>query len=373
MRYYIITGEASGDLHAANLLKALKETDPQASFRGWGGDKMEHEGAVVVKHYRDLAFMGFAEVLTHLPTIFRNFRFCKTDILAFQPDVVILVDYPGFNLRMARFVKEHGIRVFYYISPQLWAWNSSRVKKIKRWVDRMFVILPFEKEFYASYDYTVEFQGHPLLDVINNTMQLPSRQSFLMQNNLPDQPIIALLPGSRKMEIGKLLRMMISVRKSFSGYQFVVAGAPSIDPAFYGEMLKDAGIKVVTGQTYALLQHAVAALVTSGTATLETGLMGIPQVVCYKGNFISYQIAKRLVKVKYISLVNLICDKRVVPELIQNDLTTDNLSRQLGAILSPGHEKETMLVGYQELKSRLGGPGASRRVAQLMKQYLIEK
>ncbi len=370
MRYYLIAGEASGDLHASNLMRELKSQDPEAVFRCWGGDLMEQQGATLVKHYRDLAFMGFAEVVSHLPTILGNFRFCEKDLLAYQPDVLILVDYPGFNLRMAKFAKQNGIRVFYYISPQLWAWHSSRVNDIKKWVDRMFVILPFEQEFYARYDYRVDFQGHPLLDVIHDGMQVPARKEFLDMNNLPDLPLIALLPGSRKMEIEKMLKIMISVRDSFPGFQFVVAGAPSIRDDFYSGILEGTGIKVVTGQTYHLLSHSVAALVTSGTATLETGLIGVPQVVCYRGNMFSYLIARRLVNVKYISLVNLICDRLVVPELIQQELTRENLAATLGSIIKPGPEREAILDGYRDLKKQLGGRGASARVAGLMMQYL---
>ncbi|MFZ4523439.1 MAG: lipid-A-disaccharide synthase [Bacteroidales bacterium] len=372
MRYYIIAGEASGDLHASNLIRELKLLDGSADFRCWGGDLMEQQGAVLVKHYRDLAFMGFMEVASHLPTILKNFRTCEKDLLNYRPDVLILVDYPGFNLRMAKFARQNGIKVFYYISPQLWAWHASRVKSIRKWVDRMFVILPFEKEFYAGYDYRVDFQGHPLLDVVNEEMKLPLRGEFLCQNSLDDVPIIALLPGSRRMEIDKVLRVMTSVRSSFPGFQFVVAGAPSIERGFYNGVLGKTDIKLVTGQTYGLLRHSVAALVTSGTATLETALMGVPQVVCYRGNALSYQIAKRIVSVKYISLVNLICDKLVAPELIQGDLNQDNLILNLRLLIEPGPARDKVLEGYRELKKRLGGPGASARVAALMMQYLIK-
>ena len=373
MKYYVIAGEASGDLHASNLMRELKLQDMEATFRGWGGDLMEQQGAELVKHYRDLAFMGFAEVVSHLPTILKNFRFCENDLLINRPDVLVLVDYPGFNLRMAKFAKTHGIRVFYYISPQLWAWNASRVKKIKKWVDKMFVILPFEKSFYASYNYEVDFQGHPLLDVINEDMKVPVLAEFLHQNGLTSLPVIALLPGSRKMEIEKMLKIMISVRSSFPGFQFVIAGAPSIQPDFYTNILKDTDIRVVTNQTYQLLSHAAAALVTSGTATLEAGLIGVPEVVCYRGNMLSYLIARRLVNVKYISLVNLICDKMVVPELIQQDLNQKNLVTTLDSILNHGPARDAVLNGYQELKQLLGGRGASARIASLMIQYLKQK
>ncbi len=373
MRYYLIAGEASGDLHASNLIRELKVQDPDATFRCWGGDLMEKQGAELVKHYRDLAFMGFIEVVSHLPAILKNFKSCEKDLVSYHPDVLILVDYPGFNLRMAKFASQHGIRVFYYISPQLWAWHSSRVNSIKKWVDKMFVILPFEKEFYARYDYHVDFQGHPLLDVINEDMYLPGRREFLDSNALPDLPLIAFLPGSRRMEIEKMLKIMISVRDSFPGYQFIIAGAPSIEVDFYSGIVKDTNIRVVANQTYHLLTHAVAALVTSGTATLETALMGVPQVVCYRGNFLSYQIARRLVNVKYISLVNLICDKMVVPELIQQELTRQNMVDKLRSVVEPGPVRDAIKSGYLELKQQLGGRYASRRVASLMIQYLLKK
>ena len=370
MRYYLIAGEASGDLHASNLMRELKSQDTEAVFRCWGGDMMEYQGGEMVKHYRDLAFMGFLEVVSHLPTILKNFRFCEKDLVAYHPDVLILVDYPGFNLRMAKFARQHGIRVFYYISPQLWAWHSSRVKSIKKWVDHMFVILPFEQAFYAKYNYKVDFQGHPLLDVINEDMKVPARNQFLESNSLPDKPLIALLPGSRKMEIEKILKIMISVRSSFPGFQFVIAGAPSIQEDFYDVILNGTGVRMVTNQTYALLSHSVAALVTSGTATLETALIGVPQVVCYRGNALSYQIARKVVQVKYISLVNLISGKMIVPELIQEELTKKNLVRALSNLIETGPTRDAVKKGYAELKRQLGGRGASARLARLMIQYL---
>jgi lipid-A-disaccharide synthase len=373
MRYYIIAGEASGDLHASNMMRELKSQDPDAVFRCWGGDMMQRQGAELVKHYRDLAFMGFLEVVSHLPTILKNFHFCEHDLLAFHPDVLILVDYPGFNLRMARFATRNGIRVFYYISPQLWAWRSSRVKSVQKWVEKMFVILPFEKEFYARYDYHVDFVGHPLLDVINEQMHLKSRREFLADNELPDLKMIALLPGSRKMEIEKMLRMMTSVISSFPGYQFVIAAAPSVPAGFYARILKGKEVRLVMNQTYDLLSHSSAALVASGTATLETALMDVPQVVCYKGNRISYLIAKQLVHVSYISLVNLISGKMLVPELIQSELNQKNLVKALSAILENGDERQSMIGGYHSLKHDLGGSGASARVARLMIQYLGQK
>jgi len=370
MRYYIIAGEASGDLHASNLMREIKLLDPEAIFRCWGGDLMQQQGGELVKHYRDLAFMGFLEVIAHLPTILKNFHFCEEDLVSFQPDVLILVDYPGFNLRMAKFTARKGIRVFYYISPQLWAWRSSRVHSIRKWVEKMFVILPFEKEFYARYHYPVDYAGHPLLDVIHKEMNRQSRDEFLVKNGLPDRSMIALLPGSRKMEIEKMLHMMTSVVSSFPGYQFVIAAAPSVPADFYERILKKTGVRMVINQTYDLLSHSDAALVASGTATLETALMEVPQIVCYRGNGLSYMIARQLVHVPFISLVNLIAGKKVVPELIQSELNQKNLVRSLTEILENGPLRQRILDDYKVLKQDLGGRGASGRVAALMIQYL---
>ena len=369
MKYYIIAGEASGDLHASNLMKELRKQDQEAVFRCWGGDLMAAQGAELVRHYRDLAFMGFVEVLTHLGTITKNIRFCKEDIVNFHPDVLILVDYPGFNLRISRFAHEKGIRVFYYISPQVWAWKSSRVNIIKETVDHMFVILPFEKDFYKKYDYEVDFIGHPLIDVINAESKYPGRKSFLEQNHLPDKPIIALLPGSRRQEIRLMLQAMLEVLPSFSAYQFVIAGAPSVDLDFYSEIISGNEIAVITAQTRDLLYHSEAALVTSGTATLETALMNIPQVVCYKGNVFSYLVARMIIHVKFISLVNLILDKEIVKELIQDNLNSRNLTMELKKILEPAKRKQIQ-TGYETLREQLGGSGASARAAGLMIQYM---
>jgi len=369
MKYYIIAGEASGDLHASNLMKELKKQDDAAAFRCWGGDLMAKQGADLVRHYKDLAFMGFFEVLAHLPTIMKNIRFCKEDILSYHPDVLILVDYPGFNLRISRFAHAHGIRVFYYISPQLWAWRSSRVKTIQKNVDKMFVILPFEKDFYRKYDYDVDFIGHPLLDVIHEGSTHTKRNIFLKQNHLPDKPIIALLPGSRRQEIRQMLEAMLKAVPDFKDYQFVIAGAPSISPGFYSGIAEGINAAVITGQTYDLLYHSEAALVTSGTATLETALMNIPQVVCYKGNVFSYLIARLVIHVKFISLVNLIMDKEVVRELIQKALNRRNLTLELKEILDPAHRRE-MTTSYAGLREKLGGSGASARAAALMVQYM---
>lgn len=369
MRYYIIAGEASGDLHGANLIRALRQEDPPAQIRAWGGDLMAGAGAEVVKHYRDLAFMGFLEVAKNLRTILRNFKFCKTDIAAWQPDVLILIDYPGFNLRMAKWAKTQGIRVFYYISPQLWAWHSSRVHGIKATVERMYVILPFEQEFYRRYDCEVDFVGHPLLDVVDRFVPPPD---FRQTNGLDERPIVALLPGSRRQEISRMLELMLKVVPQFPGYQFVIAGAPSVPRSFYDDIIQASGIRNVfwTGnQTYALLSQARAALVTSGTATLETALFGVPQAVCYRGGRLSYFIARLLVNVKYISLVNLIADRPIVKELIQNDLTAENLHEQLTLLLDEQHSAY-IRQEYQALRIALGASGASARAARLMVERL---
>ncbi|MDO5608670.1 MAG: lipid-A-disaccharide synthase [Capnocytophaga sp.] len=365
MKYYIIAGEASGDLHASNLMKAILEEDPQAEFRFWGGDYMQAAGGTLVKHYRDLAFMGFAEVLMNLRTILRNLDFCKKDILSFKPDAVIFVDYPGFNLRIAKWAKKQGIPTHYYISPQIWAWKESRIKDIKRDVDAMYVILPFEKDFYEQkHQFPVHFVGHPLLDAIGNR-QVTDGLAFRKENGLDERPIIALLPGSRKQEIVKMLQVMLSVVNEHHDYQFVIAGAPSQEYAFYEPFITDENVHFVSGKTYDLLSVATAALVTSGTATLETALLGVPEVVCYKGNRISYEIAKRIIKLKYISLVNLIMDKPVVTELIQNELNTENLKKELNLVLNETNRKR-IRNDYEKLVQKLGGVGASKRTAQLI-------
>jgi lipid-A-disaccharide synthase len=364
VKYYIISGEASGDLHASNLMRELKSRDHEADFRCWGGDLMKAQGAEIVKHYRELAFMGFTEVVMNIRTILGNIEFCKKDILAYRPDVIILVDYPGFNLRIAEFAKKNRIKVFYYISPQIWAWKQSRVHKIKRVVDRMFVILPFEKDFYGKFDYKVDFVGHPLLDAVKGQEITPSDW------NIPtDKPVIALLPGSRKQEIATMLPLFLEMKKYYPEYQFVIAGAPSQGKEYYQTFIKKSDVKIVYNQTYQLLQRAEAAMVTSGTATLETALFGVPEVVCYKGGAISYMIAKQLIKVKYISLVNLIMDKEIVKELIQNEMNEKNLKKELDKLLS-GTSRQKLLNDYAELKAKLGGEGASAKTAELMIGYL---
>jgi len=371
MKYYIIAGEASGDLHGSNLMKALRQQDPEAEFRVWGGDLMQAAGGDLRKHYRDLAFMGFWEVLMNLRTILRNIEFCKEDILAYHPDALILIDYPGFNLRIATWAKAQDFKVLYYISPQLWAWHASRVHDIKQSVDKMYVILPFEPEFYKKYDYEVEFVGHPLLDVVENFQPNPD---FRHENALDERPIIALLPGSRKQEISRMLEMMLTAVSKFPEHQFVIAGAPSQDRAFYEAILAKANkteVAIVENQTYHLLSYAEAALVTSGTATLETALFDVPEVVCYKGSPISYAIAKRLVgkRIQYIALVNLIVDRLLVKELIQHELTPKNIQRELKKILQPEHA-QAIKTGYAELRNKLGNAGASARAARRMYEFL---
>ncbi|MDD1525357.1 lipid-A-disaccharide synthase [Riemerella anatipestifer] len=363
MKYYIIAGEASGDLHGSNLMKALKQKDPNATFRFWGGDLMEQQGGTLVKHYRDLAFMGFVEVIQNLGTILRNIKFCKEDIRNFRPDVLILVDYPGFNLRIAKFAKKLGIKVVYYISPQLWAWKESRVNIIKKYVDEMLVILPFEKDFYKKHQVEAHFVGHPLLDALSDLPPIDI-QAFKKEHQLSDKKIIALLPGSREQEVKKMLSIMLSVRSEFKDYQFVIAGAPSLPKSFY-ESYVDKEVCFISNKTYDLLRCSDAALVTSGTATLETALLEVPEVVCYRGSKISYEIAKRLIKhIKYISLVNLIMDKEVVKELIQDELNTPNLVKELKLILN--ENRASLLSDYKILKEKLGGKGASEKAAEII-------
>jgi lipid-A-disaccharide synthase len=368
LKYYIISGEASGDLHASNLMKALKKEETHTDFRFWGGDLMEQVGGTMVKHYRELAFMGFAEVFMNLRTILNNIKFCKRDILEYGPDAIILVDYPGFNLRIAEFAKKKNIVVHYYISPQIWAWKENRIKKIKRDVDHMYVILPFEKDFYEKkHNYPVHFVGHPLLDAIADRERIDPLV-FAKENNLSDKPIVALLPGSRKQEITKMLSVMLKMVSKFPDHQFVIAGAPSQELNFYKKFIDTENIAIVENKTYDLLSVSTAALVTSGTATLETALFKVPEVVCYKGNEISYQIGKRLVNVKYISLVNLILDKEVVTELIQDEFNEENLENELFKILDHKH-REDMFDQYIELEQKLGGKGASEKTAKLIIKY----
>lgn len=365
MKYYIIAGEASGDLHGSNLIKALRKEDTEADIRVWGGDLMQKAGGKLVKHYKELAFMGFAEVLFNLKTILNNITFCKKDIEQFHPDVIIFIDYPGFNMRIAEWAKKKKIPTHYYISPQIWAWKENRIKNIKRDFDKLYVILPFEKDFYEKkHHFPVEFVGHPLIDAIHNRTKI-DESTFRKEHSLDERPIIALLPGSRKQEISKLLHEMLAVVNDFPHYQFVIAGAPGQDFEFYKQFLTNKAVHFISNRTYDLLSVAYAALVTSGTATLETALFKVPEVVCYKGNWISYQIAKRIITLKYISLVNLIMDEEVVTELIQSDCNSKKIKAELTKILDKKH-REKLIEKYHLLEEKLGGEGASEKVAKLI-------
>jgi lipid-A-disaccharide synthase len=374
MKYYVIAGEASGDLHGSNLIKELRKLDASASFRCWGGDKMQEAGGVLIKHYRDLAFMGFWEVIKNIFTILRNLKFCKKDIEQFQPDSLILIDYPGFNLRIAKWAKQKGLRIIYYISPQVWAWKENRVKMMKQTIDKMIVILPFEKDyFWNKWNWDVEYVGHPLVEVVEE-FKVQSSESGVRDSGLTthDSRLVALLPGSRKQEILKKLPVMLEVSKAFPTYQFIVARAPGLDDSFYSSLLTSYNnVSAVSGKTYALLMQAKAALVTSGTATLETALFGVPEVVCYKGSFLSYQIGKRLVKVKFISLVNLIMDKLVVNELIQHDMNIKNLEHELHELLTNESRIAQLKKDYDDLRILLSQKGnASAKAAEAIINFL---
>lgn len=369
MKYYIIAGEASGDLHGSNLMKALYRQEPEAEVRFWGGDLMEQAGGTLVKHYRDLAFMGFAEVVTNLGTILKNIRFCKKDIEAFKPDVLLFIDYPGFNMRIAKWAKQKGYDTHYYISPQIWAWKENRIKAIKRDINHMYVILPFEKDFYEKkHHFPVHYVGHPLIDAIEQFKE-KDISDFHKKHGLDNRPVIALLPGSRKQEITRLLNEMLAIVEKYPEYQFVIAGAPSQPYSFYAPFIRQKNVKFIENETYALLNHAYAALVTSGTATLETALFKVPQVVMYKGNSISYEIAKRIIKLDYISLVNLIMDAPVVTELIQNDCTAERVTKEFDKVINNFYRAQ-MLENYSELEKKLGGGGASDRVINIIKENL---
>ena len=378
-RYYIISGEASGDLHGSNLIKALIKTEPDAIIRCWGGDLMEAAGATLVKHYRELAFMGFWEVIKNLPTILRNLRFCKQDILQFKPDVLVCIDYPGFNLRIAEWANQQDLKIAYYISPQVWAWKEKRVIKMKQIIHRMICILPFEKEYFEKkWNWSVDYVGHPLLEVVDQIQHNPSPEPIHwmladFSTSPPQQPVIALLPGSRQQEISTLLPIMLSVTQRFPAYDFVVAMAPGIEPAFYQEILRPyPHIRCVRNQTHSLLLQAKAAIVTSGTATLETALLNVPEVVAYKGSPISYFIAKRLISIPFISLVNLIMNKLVVTELIQEAFTTDQLASALTNILSNSVQQKIQ-EDYRALRAVLHtGENASEKAAAII-QDLAKK
>jgi len=370
MKYYLVAGEASGDLHGANLMKELKALDSQAEFRFFGGGLMLAEGGTLVKHYADMAFMGFIEVVANLPAILKNLSLCKQDIAAWHPDVLILIDFPGFNLKIADFAKKNDLMVCYYISPKVWAWNQKRVLKIKKVVDHMLCILPFEVDFYKQWGMDVDYVGNPLLDAI--TAFKPAAD-FYEANNLPKKKIIALLPGSRKQEISYLLPDMLQVVEQFPDHQFVIAGAPSFNKDFYSEFLGDKNIPVIFNSTYDLLTNADAAIVASGTATLETSLFNVSQVVVYKGNNISITIARMVVKIKYISLVNLIMDAPVVKELIQQDCNPQSITAELDRIVNNSNYRTTMLNNYDELHKRMGKPGASAKAASLIIKYTAKK
>jgi lipid-A-disaccharide synthase len=374
MKYYIISGEASGDLHGSNLIKELKKRDAAADIRCWGGDKMQAAGATLVKHYKELAFMGFLEVIKNLGTILKNIKVCKEDILQYKPTALILIDYPGFNLRIAKWAKENGIPVIYYISPQVWAWKENRVKLIKKCVDKMLVILPFEKEFYKKWNYEVEYVGHPLVEVVDEFQESRIKDQESSAKDQESKNTIALLPGSRQQEILKKLPIMLEVAKHFPHYEFVVAKAPGLDESFYAELLAPyKNVSSVVNKTYELLVQSKAALVTSGTATLETALFAVPEVICYKGSAFSYQIAKRLIKIKFIGLVNLIMDKEVVKELIQDELTVDNLKYELNLLLTDKAKQQQLKEDYAALKTLLSKGGhASANAAASIYSYLTK-
>ena len=367
MKYYLIAGEASGDLHGANLMKNIKALDPQAEFRFWGGDLMLAEGGTLVNHYRERAFMGITEVIKNLGKILGFMKQCKQDVLDYQPDALILVDYPGFNLKIAKFATKHNITVHYYISPKVWAWNTSRVYKIKRDVKYMYTILPFETAFYKRYGMSVDYVGNPICDAIH---QYPFAPHFKTEHQFT-KPVIALLPGSRLAELRYVLPSMLSVVNQFPDYEFILAGTNAIDDATYDSYLKETPIRIIKNQTYDVLANAHAALVCSGTATLETALIECPQVVCYRFSNLSYQIGKRVIKIPYISLVNLIMDKKIVTELIQDGLSTENIVKELTKILD-GDGRRSMQHSYKALKIKVGDFGASQRAAQLIVKRTIK-
>ena len=361
MKYFLIAGEASGDLHGSNLIKAIKQTDPNATFNFWGGDLMQQQAEGLVMHYKQVTIMGFVEVVMNIRSIFKNLETCKKQIIDFNPDVVILIDYPGFNLRIAEFCKQNGIKTTYYIAPKIWAWKESRGKKLEKFVDQLLLIFPFEVSYFKKWQVNSLYVGNPLIDAIAS--HKPNHE-FKAQNNALNKPVIALLPGSRKQEIAKILPLMLQVITQFPDYQFIIAGAPGINPSFYQSYLNPQ-VTVVYGQTYDLLQNAEGAIVCSGTATLETALFNVPQVCGYVANPISYRIAKLLVKnIKYISLVNLCLNKPAIIELIQHDFTISNMTTELKAILPGGAKHKTLMQDYLKLQHDLGGVGASNKAAQ---------
>lgn len=374
MKYFLIAGEASGDLHGSNLMQEIKNLDQEASFFAVGGDLMKEKSGELVLHYRKMAFMGLWEVVKNIFQIFSNLKLCRKSISDQKPDAVILIDYPGFNLRIARYAKTQGIKVIYYISPKLWAWNSKRIKKIKKYVDHMMVILPFEVGYYKQFDYKVDYVGNPLLDAIEQKRaDFPGFNSFITINKLEEKPIIAVLAGSRKHEISTSLPVMLKMKDHFPAYQFVVAAAPSVEKEFYEQFLKDSGFGIVYNQTYDLLSNSYAAIVNSGTAALETAIFEVPQVVCYKVSYLTYLAASIVIKIPYVSLVNLIMNEKVVTELLQNNFNEEILKFELGKITHEENTRREMLKKYRELKGLLGDNGASQRAARLIKNYLAEQ
>ena len=369
MKYYLVAGEASGDLHGANLMKALKAEDSDAVFRFFGGNKMQAEGGQLVKHYADMAFMGFTEVLLNLQTIYKNLKSCKKDLIDWQPDVLILIDFPGFNLKIADFAKANGIKVCYYISPKVWAWNQKRVLKIKKVVDHMFCILPFEVDFYKEWGMKVDYVGNPLLD---EKAQFEPDVNFKLNHHIGNRKIIAFLPGSRKQEIERLLPVMLSITDNYPEYEFAIAAAPTFSEAYYQQFIGDKKVKLLFSNTYNLLHNSHAAIVASGTATLETALFKVPQVVVYKGGTLSIAIARMLVKIRFISLVNLIVDRKIVTELIQEDCNTKKIGKELRLIVE-GEGRDSMLSDYDKLIALMGTPGASEKTARLIVEYLKNK
>jgi len=375
MKYYIIAGEASGDLHGSNLMAELVATDNEADFRFWGGDLMAKYGGEPVKHYKQLAFMGFVKVLFNLKTILKNIKYCKSDIAKYKPDVIILIDYAGFNLKIAEFAHKNNFKVYYYISPKIWAWKTDRIKKIKKYVDRMFTILPFETEFYHSHNYKVDYVGNPINDAIANwKSEQKTFENFIKEFSLPNKPIVSLLAGSRKQEIKLMLPMMIEVSKFFPDYQFIIAGAPGVDHELYQSIIGEIDIPIIYNQTYQILSQSNAALVTSGTATLETGLLNIPQVVCYHTNIgnLLFKIGWFFIKVKWISLVNLILNHEAIKELVQSTFKKEYIVEELDLILNNEMYRKNMLENYAELKKRIGDPGASKKAANLIYNALKE-
>lgn len=364
MKYYIIAGEVSGDLHASFLIKELKLKDENAEFRVWGGDYMASEGADVVKHIKDLSFMGFVEVVANLKTILGNLKFCKKDIISYNPDAVIFVDYPGFNLKIAKFCHKKGFKTIYYISPKVWAWKKGRIKMMKKNLTKLFVIFPFEVPFFKKHDFEVEYYGNPLLDEIQNYNKTQDKEEFFKRNNLGSKPIVALLPGSRVQEIKSMLSVQMSLVEKYPDFEFVIAGLDNHKESFYRKLMGDKKAKIIFNQTYPILNVAYCAIVCSGTATLETSLFNVPEVVCYKGNPISFSIGKMLVKLKYISLVNLILNRQAVVELLQKDWNEEKLEKEFRKIAYDERYRTEMKMNYSNLKTILGDAGASQQIAK---------